>query len=346
MLSVLHCNAQSSGLTVTSKPYQWTDDMNRLGITTPEKGLVFEIIIWNNSTQPLQSPYYSNNLWILILVSSTDTQTSFNFRQEIDINNLYLPPNESDVRFVEINNVGGVNLQIGSYTATLTWGWGQYSSEQGTPIEPYPFDFRVMSEQEFQQETQQNNGGTTSIEIILGIGGILLIICAIYFVNKRRKKNNRTKKSKPENKSAKSNLGVPKKDVSKLVEDIDNKLRVTFREKPNDEREVQDAIEDLLNTKEYDFDREQVSIPYSSKSYKPDFTFEALSTALDAKLCNSKSDEKKIIDEINADIPAYKSKYSYAVFVVYDTGFIRDNRVFKKGIEKNNPNVYVTVVKH
>ena len=141
-------------------------------------------------------------------------------------------------------------------------------------------------------------------------------------------------------------LGVPIKVTSKLVEDIDDKLRAIIRKKPEDEREVQDAIENLLIAKDYEFNREKVSIPYSAKYYVPDFTFDALNTALDAKLCNSQTDEKKIIDEINADIPAYKSKYSYVVFVVYDTGFIRDTLVFVKGIEKSNPNVYVTVVKH
>jgi len=141
-------------------------------------------------------------------------------------------------------------------------------------------------------------------------------------------------------------LGVPTKVTRKLVEDIDDKLRAMIRKKPEDEREVQDAIENLLNAKDYEFNREKVSIPYSAKYYIPDFTFDDLNTALDAKLCNSQSDEKKIIDEINADIPAYKSKYSYAVFVVYDMGFIRDTLVFVKGIEKNNSNVYVTVVKH
>lgn len=166
--------------------------MNRLGITTPERGLVLEIIIWNNSTQPLLSPYYSNNLWILIQVSSTDTQTPFNFRREIAINNLYLPPNESDVRFVNVDNVGG-NLQIGSYTATLTWGWGQYSTGQGTPIEQYPFHFTVMTEQEFQQKIQQNKGGTTYVFPInitinlVEIGVPITLVALSYFAWKRKK---------------------------------------------------------------------------------------------------------------------------------------------------------------
>lgn len=143
-----------------------------------------------------------------------------------------------------------------------------------------------------------------------------------------------------------NHLGVPLKVTNKLVEDIEDKLRATVRKKPEGEREIQDAIENLLIIKEYEFNREKVTIPYSTKYFTPDFTFETLNTAMDVKFCNSQSDEKKIIDEINADIPAYKSKYAHAVFVVYDMGFIRDTLAFAKGIEKNNPDVYVTVIKH
>ena len=141
-------------------------------------------------------------------------------------------------------------------------------------------------------------------------------------------------------------LGVPTKVTTKLVEDIDEKLRATIRTKPEEERNVQDAVENLLIIKEYEYNREKVTIPYSSKYYTPDFTFDTLSTALEVKLCDAQGDEKRIIDEINADIPAIKSKYKYAVFVVYDVGFIRDTLAFVKGIEKNNPSTYVTVVKH
>jgi hypothetical protein len=141
-------------------------------------------------------------------------------------------------------------------------------------------------------------------------------------------------------------LGVPIKVTSKLVEDIDDKLRATIHENPKNEREVQESVENLLIIKDYEFNREKVTIPYSTKYYTPDFTFDTLNTAMDVKLCNSPSDEKNVIDEINADIPAYKSKYGYVVFVVYDMGFIRDTLSFVKGIEKNNPSVYVTVVKH
>ncbi len=53
---------------------------------------------------------------------------------------------------------------------------------------------------------------------------------------------------------------------------------------------------------------------------------------------------KEIIDEINADIPPYKTRYENVIFVIYDLGFIRDVTEFKGSIEKNL-NIYVSVVK-
>lgn len=143
-----------------------------------------------------------------------------------------------------------------------------------------------------------------------------------------------------------SQLGYHEQITSQLVKDIEDKLRIIVREIPQKEKEIQDVVENLLKMKEYEFEREKVSIPYSTKYYVPDFTFESPNVAMDIKLCDSPEDEKRIVDEINADIPAYKSKYNNLVFIVYDLGFIRDSLTFAKGTEKNNPFVYVVVIKH
>jgi hypothetical protein len=134
--------------------------------------------------------------------------------------------------------------------------------------------------------------------------------------------------------------------VSQVATDIQNNLRRLVRNRPNKEKEVQDHLEDLLALKGYEFQREKVTIPYSTKSYTPDFTSEYLNMAIDVKLCNSPNDEKSIIDEINADIPAYKTRYQYLLFVVYDIAIIRRLRDYTSDIEKNNSNVTVLVIKH
>lgn len=134
--------------------------------------------------------------------------------------------------------------------------------------------------------------------------------------------------------------------IDEVIFEVTDKLRAIIREAPKNESEVQNAVETLFRIKDYDFEREKMSFVYSTKSYQPDFTFEFLNLAIDIKLCNSKRDEKEIIDQINADIVGYGTKYANLLFFVYDTGFIRDTKKFSKGIEKHTANVQVRVIKH
>jgi hypothetical protein len=139
------------------------------------------------------------------------------------------------------------------------------------------------------------------------------------------------------------------KDVGKTITLIDlaqNKLRKTMRSMPQDEKEVQDKFEDVLTSVDFKYLRDQETISYSSKAYKPDFTFPGINTALEIKLCNRAGREKDIIAEINDDILAYKTKYPNIIFLVYDSGgLIRDIDRFKADIESQD-RVIVLVIKH
>jgi len=138
------------------------------------------------------------------------------------------------------------------------------------------------------------------------------------------------------------------KDVGETITLIDlaqNKLRKTMRSMPQEEREVQDKFEDALISVDFKYLREQETITYSSKSYKPDFTFPGIDTALEIKLCNRAGREKDIIAEINDDILAYKTQYPNIIFLVYDLGHIRDIDRFKADIESQD-RVIVLVIKH
>lgn len=135
-------------------------------------------------------------------------------------------------------------------------------------------------------------------------------------------------------------------ELMKIINLADNKLRKTIRELPKQEKDIQDKFEDLLTANDIKYLREQERIPYSSKTYQPDFCFPSLNTALDLKLCDDKERVKTIIAEINDDIVAYRTKYSNIVFIVYDTaGNIRDADKFKEDIQ-NQSGVLVLVVKH
>ncbi len=137
-------------------------------------------------------------------------------------------------------------------------------------------------------------------------------------------------------------------EIVKILSLIDTKLRKTFRNKPKDESEVNDALENLFigADLEKEFSREKEHIPYSSKTYVPDFVFTRISTIVEAKLCDSLKREKEIIAEINDDILAYKTVYANLIFVIYDLGMIRDDESFKGSLEESHQHVIVHVIKH
>jgi len=137
-------------------------------------------------------------------------------------------------------------------------------------------------------------------------------------------------------------------DIVKIISLIDRKLRKFIRNKPEKEKEIQDALENLFVGADLDkeFTREKETIVYSSKSYIPDFVFNRISTIIETKLCTSTTKEKEIVSEINDDILAYKTKYANLIFVVYDLGIIRDQDQFRNSLEENDEHVIVKVIKH
>jgi hypothetical protein len=156
-------------------------------------------------------------------------------------------------------------------------------------------------------------------------------------------------KRQPANITQQPTVGMIEKEeinLESVITKIEEKLRPIIRKIPDREKDVQDALENLFISLDYGFDREKVTFAFSSKSFRPDFTSDSFRIAIDVKLCKELEDEKRIIDEINADIPAYKTHYENLLFVVYDLGSIRDVTKFSKGLEEAHENVFVRVIKH
>ncbi|MCH8995388.1 MAG: hypothetical protein IH959_10570 [Chloroflexi bacterium] len=139
-------------------------------------------------------------------------------------------------------------------------------------------------------------------------------------------------------------VAAPNRETESVLDLLAANLRPAMFVDPSSERDVQDKLEVIFRARAHNFQREKVSIPYSSKYYVPDFTFDDLDLVVEAKLCKSDTKEKVLIDEINADIVAYQTKYRRAIFVIYDLGFIRDVAAFRSGIE-SNADVHVLVIK-
>lgn len=141
-----------------------------------------------------------------------------------------------------------------------------------------------------------------------------------------------------------SKVGKQQQEHEQIIDLIRANLRPAIYTDPQHEREVQNALETMFRARDHDFRREQETVPYSTKRYIPDFTFDRISLAVEVKLCKDKNREKDMIGEINDDIIGYSGRYDRCVFVIYDLGFIRDEAQFRADIEKN-PNVRVLIIK-
>ncbi|HAG83136.1 MAG TPA: hypothetical protein DCL61_18720 [Cyanobacteria bacterium UBA12227] len=116
-----------------------------------------------------------------------------------------------------------------------------------------------------------------------------------------------------------------RKEVIDIESGIERALRPAFRaNRPNSEKAVQDAIENILNALGVSFVRDREVAHVGGKAFKPDFTVGELDLALEVKLATESHGVSKIQEEIAADISAYRTKWRYLIFVIYDLGVIDD----------------------
>lgn len=111
---------------------------------------------------------------------------------------------------------------------------------------------------------------------------------------------------------------------------IERALRPSFRKnQPKSEKEVQDAIENILNALGIDFTRDREVTSVAGKSFKPDFIVNEIDLAIEVKLAKQGHGVAQIQEEINADISAYRTKWKNLLFIIYDLGVIQDPYKFQ-----------------
>jgi hypothetical protein len=144
-------------------------------------------------------------------------------------------------------------------------------------------------------------------------------------------------------------IGYAEDQTHNLADFIQSNLRKAIFDVPAAEVEVQNAIETLFvgrgMVKGLDYDRETGRVKTSGKESIPDFLLSNLQLCLEVKLAKSAERIKPLIDEINADIRAFGTRYDRQLYVVYDVGTIRDAEEFKRDLE-SAPGVTVIIVKH
>jgi len=146
-----------------------------------------------------------------------------------------------------------------------------------------------------------------------------------------------------------ADLGVDDQEIIAIRDFLEARLRSAIFETPENEKDIQNTIEQLLigrgMQKGRDYDRERGRVKYSAKESVPDFNMLNVSLAIEVKLIKDTQRIGKIVDEISADIAAYSKEYRESLFVVYDLGYIRDEIEFRQDLE-GSPNVSVVVIKH
>jgi hypothetical protein len=145
-------------------------------------------------------------------------------------------------------------------------------------------------------------------------------------------------------------IGYAEDETHNLRDFLQANLRKAIFATPEKEVEIQNAVETLIvgrgMAKGTDYDRETGRVKTSGKESVPDFIFfPSLKLCLEVKLSKTAERLKAIVDEINADIRAYSTRYERQLYIVYDVGTIRDEAEFKRGLE-NAPGVSVIIVKH
>lgn len=157
------------------------------------------------------------------------------------------------------------------------------------------------------------------------------------------------KAAAPEAVESNPRVGSPPAGVASLIDFIQAKLRSAIFAVPDKEVQIQNAIENLIigrsMVKGTDYDRETGRVKTSGKESIPDFIFPDWNLCLEVKLSKSADKLRAIVDEINADIRAYATRYHRQLYIVYDLGVIRDEAEFKRDLE-GTPGISVLVVKH
>ncbi|HJW41542.1 MAG TPA: hypothetical protein VJ476_09985 [Rhizomicrobium sp.] len=141
---------------------------------------------------------------------------------------------------------------------------------------------------------------------------------------------------------------VKEKKVFELVGFFSKNLRRGVIRVPTCEKDVQDVIETLFigrgDQKGRDYDRETGRVKFSGKEFVPDFVIPSELIAIEVKFVGELGRAKAVIDEMNADVIAFLTKYQRVLFVVYDLGFVRDVNEFGAGLEAT-AGVSVCVIK-
>ncbi len=103
-----------------------------------------------------------------------------------------------------------------------------------------------------------------------------------------------------------------------MKERLQNHLHPSFRSPPNSESEVQNVTFALLRQIDSSAEREYRGVRLAGKDFTIDFSLFKNRVGVEVKLIKEKTRLGQIIDEVNANIPAYIKQFARVIFVIYD----------------------------
>jgi len=141
------------------------------------------------------------------------------------------------------------------------------------------------------------------------------------------------------------NLFVASKQTIDIVDAVNRSLRPAFKDPPNNEREVQNEVEQILRVLGTDYVRDKEVAPVGPTFFRPDFTVASLDLAIEVKFAKDTHGASDVQREIAEDVAGYRTKWKHLLVVVYDLGAIRDPEQMKRENEQHF-GVTVLIIKH
>jgi len=199
--------AQESSMKITMEPYQWTDEMKRQKITTPDRGLTLEISFSN-----LHEKCSVTLTSVVVVVQANYLQETYaRFSKEWKVSSLMLVPKQVIKNYIAVELATYSNQEtIGKWEVKATYKverqeWRDekgsqtsqgvvYMSNEGK-IEPYPFEFRVLGQEQFSKELEQMKQ-RPFIEIVINnptiqvvsFGSVTAVILALALKTRRKRR--------------------------------------------------------------------------------------------------------------------------------------------------------------
>ena len=168
------------------EPHNWTADMKRVKMTTPERGLKIRIDFTNLDTQN----YYTIPYIKIGIETNYEEQANSKDWDYIELRNFAIAPNNMTSTYYDVDlhrspsSLGRWSLRLGYVTNENAWDFSQQ-------IEPYPLEFKVASEEELQKAITENPSGFVfspqiTIEVSV-LGGVSVAVALLYWKKKKRR---------------------------------------------------------------------------------------------------------------------------------------------------------------